>query len=276
MVTVVERFGGTIVEFIGDAILVVFGAPGLRDDDTDRAIRCAIEMQRAMPGINQANVAQGLPRIEMGVAVHAGEAIVGNIGSQRRTKYGVVGAAVNSAARLEGYTVGGQILITTAVRQATSCALELGGSVEVQAKGLAQSLEAFELLGIEGGPVLPDTDPVADLLPLEAPEQLHYRFVDTERVEDSTHLARVVGASAQRVAVIPDRPLRMFSELCFCFDLSSFSEPRAASYAKVIGRQDDGEGAWLLHFTSLSPVAQQVVDSWLLQVTRVERRPSQL
>ena len=106
MADVVLAHQGTVDEFVGDAILAIFGAPVARSDDAQRAVACAVAMQGALAALNRANEPAGLPRLEMGIAVHTGEVIVGNIGSERRTKYGVVGSAVNHAGRIESFTVG--------------------------------------------------------------------------------------------------------------------------------------------------------------------------
>jgi class 3 adenylate cyclase len=265
MVAVIDRFGGTVVEFIGDAILVVFGALERGPDDEERAIHCALEMQRAMPAVNQANRDRGLPSIEMGIAVHTGEAIVGNIGSPRRAKFGVVGATVNAAARLEGCAVGGQVLITEAVRQASSSPLQLGSSIQLRAKGLAQPLEAFELFAVEGGPTLPDLAELTTLCPLQPPRLLEYHFVEAERVGEGAYHAKIVGVSTRRLAVIPERPLRLLSELSLDLEGATSDEGGAESYAKVVARPEGDQGSWLLHFTALSPRARQVVESWLEQ-----------
>jgi adenylate cyclase len=107
MVEVIQEYQGTIDEFIGDAIFTLFGAPVQRDDDAERAVACAMAMQLALAGVNAQNRAAGLPEVEMGIGIHTGEVVVGNIGSDRRTKYGVVGSHVNLTARIESYTVGG-------------------------------------------------------------------------------------------------------------------------------------------------------------------------
>ena len=98
MVEVIQRYQGTIDEFIGDAIFLLFGAPMQRQDDVERAVACAMAMQLAMHGFNAQNRAQGLPEVEMGIGIHTGEVVVGNIGSDKRTKYGVVGSHVNLTA----------------------------------------------------------------------------------------------------------------------------------------------------------------------------------
>ncbi len=99
MADVIGEYRGSINEFIGDAILAVFGAPVLQEDHPERAVACAIAMQRAMGRVNAALAEHGLPALEMGIGVHTGEVVVGNIGSNRRAEYGVVGRHVNLTSR---------------------------------------------------------------------------------------------------------------------------------------------------------------------------------
>jgi adenylate cyclase len=95
MVDIILQYQGTINEFIGDAILVIFGAPVSREDDARRAVACAVAMQLAMASVNAENGREGLSEVEMGIGIDTGEVVVGNIGSHKRTKYGVVGSCVN-------------------------------------------------------------------------------------------------------------------------------------------------------------------------------------
>ena len=117
MVDVILQYQGTINEFIGDAILVLFGAPICLEDHAQRAVACAMAMQLAMASVNAQNRDEGLPEVEMGIGMHTGEVVVGNIGSHKRTKYGVVGSPVNLTSRIESYTIGGQVLISETTRQ---------------------------------------------------------------------------------------------------------------------------------------------------------------
>jgi class 3 adenylate cyclase len=115
MTDVIVAHDGTIDEFIGDAILVFFGAPILRHDDCARAVACAVAMQRAMADVNVWNAANDLPEIQMGIAVNRGDVVVGNIGSMKRAKYAAVGAQVNLASRIQSYAAGGEIVVTESV-----------------------------------------------------------------------------------------------------------------------------------------------------------------
>jgi adenylate cyclase len=107
-------------------------------------------MQRAMAEINREHAAAGLPRFEMGIGVNTGLAVVGNIGSEQRAKYAVVGSAVNVAARVEGATVGGQVFVTAATWELIRALAEVAPPVALAAKGLSEPLALYELRAIGG------------------------------------------------------------------------------------------------------------------------------
>src|SRR3989449_10726274 len=138
MADIIIEYGGTINEFIGDAVFAVFGAPLPHPDHAERAAASALAMQRAMVDINRRYVERGRPRFEMGIGVNSGEAVVGNIGSEQRAKYAVVGSAVNLAARVEGCTVGGQIFVTAATLDRIRALADVAEPVRVELKGIAE------------------------------------------------------------------------------------------------------------------------------------------
>jgi class 3 adenylate cyclase len=109
MTDVIFRHGGTLDKFIGDAIMTVFGAPVRRDNDELRAVQTAIDMQKAIVDLPIS--------ISVGIGVHSGEAVVGNIGSEKRLDYTVIGDNVNLCSRIEGLTkyYGTPILISDSV-----------------------------------------------------------------------------------------------------------------------------------------------------------------
>lgn len=92
MTEIIEKYGGTVIEFIGDGILSLFGEPVKTNSHAADAVAAAIEMEAVMPEINRWNRAHGYPILEMGIGINTGEAIVGNIGSEKRTKYNVIGS----------------------------------------------------------------------------------------------------------------------------------------------------------------------------------------
>ena len=150
MTDIVIAHGGTINEFIGDAIFAIFGAPLPHDDHAERGAAAALAMQLAMDEINADHVARGLPRFEMGIGLNTGEAVVGNIGSEQRAKYAVVGSAVNVAARVEGATVGGQIFMTASTYEAIATIAEVAPPLSIDVKGLSEPLVVHELRGLGG------------------------------------------------------------------------------------------------------------------------------
>lgn len=150
MTDIIVAHRGTINEFIGDAIFAIFGAPLASPDHAEQACACALAMQGAMEDLNRDHEAQGLPPFAMGIGLNTGEAVVGNIGSERRAKYAAVGSAVNTAGRVEGATVGGQILISAATYERVQGIAEVGEATPVTVKGLAEPLVLYELRGLGG------------------------------------------------------------------------------------------------------------------------------
>jgi adenylate cyclase len=150
MTEVIVQYQGTIDEFIGDAILVLFGAPIARDDDARRAVQCAVAMQLAMTAVNEKNAHDGLPAVEMGIGINTGEVVVGNIGSHKRAKYGAVGTTVNVTSRIESLTLGGQILVAASTHAEVAPYAEIEGTIEASMKGVAEPIPIYEVRGIDG------------------------------------------------------------------------------------------------------------------------------
>ncbi|MBF0274135.1 MAG: response regulator [Nitrospinae bacterium] len=150
MTEIILKYQGTIDEFIGDAILAIFGAPLQRSNDVERAVACALEMQLAMEEVNRRNKEAGYPCVEMGIGINTGEVVVGNIGSRKRTKYGVVGSNVNLTSRIESYTVGGQIFVSEGTLNACGKMLTVKDKIEIMPKGFAKPITIADVIGISG------------------------------------------------------------------------------------------------------------------------------
>lgn len=148
MTNIIQQYNGTILEFIGDGILAIFGAPAESDHHASYAAAAAVAMQSRMYVVNEWNLERGFPELEMGIGLNTGEVIVGNIGSEKRTKYGVVGSHVNLCGRIESYTVGGQILMAPQTRSMITCALDVAQELEVFPKGVKGGLTLSHITGI--------------------------------------------------------------------------------------------------------------------------------
>jgi len=148
MARIVEKHGGVIDKFIGDAIMAIFGAPVHQPDHALRAINCAREMHIALEELNRELAAESLPLIGMGVGVHTGEVVAGNMGSENRLNYTVIGDTVNVASRLESETkpVGHSPLFSQASLEAA--ALEQSDVTFIgplQVKGRKQPIPVYTL-----------------------------------------------------------------------------------------------------------------------------------
>lgn len=148
MTDIIIDHGGTIDEFIGDAILALFGAPNSMHDHAEKAVACAIGMQEAMDRVNELNRESGFPEIATGIGINTGEVIVGNIGSEKRAKYGVVGHHVNFTSRIESYTAGEQILISERTLDACKGMVQTRGEISVRPKGIDEDVSLFDVVSM--------------------------------------------------------------------------------------------------------------------------------
>ena len=250
MVEIVQRSGGTIDEIIGDAILVIFGAPLVVETPGLNAVLCALKMQKGMNQVNEYNRQMGWPDIEMGIALHTGEVVVGNIGSVKRSKYGVVGGAVNLTARIESFTVGGQMLVSPSLVQSAGPGLILGDKIEVHAKGMRKALMCRELLGHDDYPDLLLEVEGTRCTPLVNPVPLHYVRLTDKHIDEHMQPATLVGLSQRRAMIETSGPLPRFANIMLQLD-SAVGETPPELYAKVIRPLDGSSNSYLIHFTSV-------------------------
>jgi adenylate cyclase len=150
MTPVILHHRGVINEFIGDAIFVLFGAPFGRDDDAERAVRCAQAMQEALAAFNLDSGARGLPELSMGIGVHVGPVVAGNIGSADRMKYGVVGPAVNLTARIQALSAGGETVLSEALLARVSALVSVTPGRQERVKGIREAITVHRLLEVKG------------------------------------------------------------------------------------------------------------------------------
>jgi class 3 adenylate cyclase len=251
VVEILTRHRATVDEFQGDGILAFFGAPLASPDDAQRAVACAIEMQRALVDINVEQVRLGLPELEMGIGINTGEVVVGNIGSEQRTKYGAVGAAINVAYRIESQTVGGQVLLGPRTYELVRELVDVRGTLDVMLKGVETPLTIYDVVGI-GGVRLPERtdEPLRALDP--ALRCVCYR-IEGKRVSETPLEGRLTAVSSTAGQVLLPETVALREPLRIVLHRAD-GVALPDVYAKVSGVEAEGIGARvLLVFTSVPP-----------------------
>ena len=265
MADIINQYQGTINEIMGDGILVLFGAPTERDDDAPRAIACAVAMQLAMTDINQRLNKLGFPKLAMGIGINTGLVILGNIGSEKRTKYGVVGSQVNLTYRIESYSIGGEVLLAESTYHECRQLLALRSQKQVQTKGVKGAITLYELEGIKGNynlflPFVKDNRCI-----LREPISLQYQVLEGKHLENtiftgqlteiSQHCAKITtDSSAQNMNLSP------YTNLKLNFYVSSNGERIISNdiYAKISDRPVE-QGSFCIDFTSKDSILDRIL-----------------
>jgi class 3 adenylate cyclase len=255
MVEVLAAYGGTVDEFLGDGILAFFGAPLAADDDHERAVACAIEMQKALVDINVEQRRRGQPELHMGIGISTGAVIVGNIGSEKRTKYGAVGSAINEAYRIESYTIGGQILLSPSVYKRVEGLVQVRSTQEVQFKGLKEPMMLYDVTGLQGryACTLPEQTPDA-FVPIVPPLPLMCFPIEGSTVSERAIPGTITHLATTAVEVVLDGDIALYSDVKLVLDPSA-APGVSEMYAKVIADRAAGRTTGPTHvclkFTSL-------------------------
>ena len=260
MADVITRYQGIIDEFIGDAIMALFGAPADRDDDVERAAACAVAMQLAMSAVNENNRRDGLPEVEMGVAVNTGEVIVGNIGSETRAKYGVVGTNVNLTSRIQSFTLGGQVLISDATYRAAEGSLEVGEALQLHPRGFQEPILVHELLAVGGRHrlALPQTE--EPLRPLRQHIPVSFSLLHGEQVTAVEKTGRLVAATTKAAEVHSASTVPPLTNIRVRAHTPDGAAVPGEVYARVVAA---APGGFRIRFTSYAPEITRLIQDTL-------------
>jgi len=198
-----EIFGneGVLDKFMGDALLAVFGIPVLRPDDAERCVRTALGMLDRLEGLNALRTRQELVPIRIGIGINTGEVLSGNVGSERRMEFTVIGDGVNVSSRLEGLNkvYGTRILVTESTRAEIGEAFVTREIDRVRLKGRSAPVRVYEVLGPRGTPLAP----------------AHERFAEGYRAYLERRFAEAAGVFAGGAR--DDGPCRVFHDRCRTF-----------------------------------------------------------
>jgi class 3 adenylate cyclase len=253
MVEVIARYEGTIDEIIGDAILVIFGAPLACDDHAAKAVACGVAMQLAMIDVNQRLETRDRVQLEMGIGIHTGRVVVGNIGSLRRTKYTAVGSNVNMAGRVESFTTGGQVLITEETRGRIEATLRVDGEFHVEPKGASRHLLLFEI-GAIGEPFALSLPPrTIPLRTLATPLPVRFAVLEEKFVGNTSHDGHLIELSALEASLQSMLVPTILSNVRITVATSPQGNPAGEIYGKVVDVTEGTPGLTRVRFTSTTP-----------------------
>ena len=240
MTEIIQKRKGTIIEFIGDGILAIFGAPTASTTHAADAVAAALEMEAAMEEINRWNAGRNYPPLEMGIGINTGEVIVGNIGSEKRMKYGVVGQHVNICGRIESYTVGGQILISPDTREEIGVSLKIARELRVLPKGASGEMILSHVTGIGDpyGIYIHESDEV--MAELAEPVPVCFYRLDGKHTLGEPYFGGLVSVGSGSAVLQTETDLKLFDNI----------QIRAGGRlsCKVTGMKD---GKCVLQYTSI-------------------------
>ena len=166
MTEIAFAYHGTVDKYIGDSVMCIFGAPFSDEDDALRAAHCALDMRRSFDQLTASGeTGPGTSHMQVHLGLNTGQVVAGTVGSAQRMEYTALGDTVNTAARLQGLAVPGQILVGPRTAELIRAEFELSPLGRVQVKGKAEGVEAYALLGTRA------TQDLADELETWPPER---------------------------------------------------------------------------------------------------------
>jgi adenylate cyclase len=245
--------GGTIDKFMGDAIMVVFGAPQSGADDARRAVTCAVQMQIAMVKLNRDQASKGLPPLFMGAGINTGHVMVGLLGSQLHSEYTVIGDEVNLASRIEAFSLRGQVLISESTFDRCRDFVSAGAPMEVHVKGKSNPVRLREVIAISSlGLQIPRQD-VRHSPRVETRIPFTYQTMVDKIVMPTQHTGVALDVGYNGIFAEVEPGLTEHAEILLELDLSLIGRHADNVYAKVRGiRSDRGGNFASIEFTSIS------------------------
>lgn len=151
MEPIISKYNGVINKFIGDAVMAIFGEPIQDINHSKNAVKCAYEMLKKVEYLREKWLYEGKPKIEIGVGINTGEVFIGNIGTETRMEYTVIGDTVNLASRIESYNkvYKTNLLVSSSTYEAIADIADVIKISEVQIRGKAKKMNIYEVLRID-------------------------------------------------------------------------------------------------------------------------------
>jgi adenylate cyclase len=264
MSKIILKYDGIIDEIQGDSILAVFGVPDKHETDPARATACAVAMQNALDELNDTFIREGHPFLEMGIGINSGSVVVGNIGSEVRMKYAVVGSAVNTAARIESNTVGGQVMIGESTYDLIKEMVACDPPQVFMMKGLRKPLVAYAVKHI--GP--PYNLELKSRQAVETGVHMNLPFrcwkVQDKKVDDDAVSGETIMLSENSISASIADSIEPLTDIKLVFDFCVEAHCFEDIYAKVLSvNEKDGMPVHQLQITSIAPKDRTILDQWM-------------
>ncbi len=253
MSQVIARHQGTIDKFMGDSIMVLFGAPVAHPDDVGHALACAVEMQNEMVALNAYHRQLGLPELYMGIGINTGTVMAGSIGSDLYSAYTVIGDEVNLASRIEAFSLRGQILISQATFERCGDLLVTDGPMEVLVKGKPEPVSLLEVLAIPSLNLEVPRQEIRLSPRVEVKIPFTYQLVQNKIVIPEHRRGTILNIGYHGILVELDGAVAPYSDIMLDLDLSLIGCRVTDIYAKIL-KDIDRDGRLLngIEFTSVS------------------------
>lgn len=253
MSEIVVRHQGTINKFMGDSIMVLFGAPELREDDVRHALACAVDMQIAMDEVNRYHKRTGMPELYMGIGINTGTVMAGPVGSDLYSEYTVIGDEVNLASRIEAFSLRGQVLISQGTLGRCRDFVKTGEPIDVFVKGKANQVTLHEVLAIPSlGKEVPRVE-IRKSPRVEVRMPFAYQAVENKIVMPQSHKGTILDIGYHGALTEVSQKLAPYSEIKLDLDLSLVGHRATDIYAKILGtRWDEDRYRSNIEFTSVS------------------------
>ncbi len=266
MTDILFKYQGTIDEFIGDAILAIFGAPLHNEKHAEVAVACALEMQVAMKKVNEINQKMDLPEVEMGIGLNTGEVVVGNIGSEKRAKYGVIGKNVNLTSRIESYTTGGQVFISEKTMENVRDIAKVRGEITVEPKGVKTPITIYDICGIGGKHNISLPEEKLDFQNLAEPIAISFALIEGKSKNKEEFSGTFIELSKKGAVICSEKKMEPLKNIRIT--LKGKAGRRGLDmdiFAKVLQVDEETQSTFIVRFTYLDAGPKKCLEQYLTE-----------
>jgi len=268
MTEVIGQFDGVIDKFMGDGIMVVFGAPESKPDDLERALNCAIEMQIRLDQMNTENRELGYPPLYMGIGINTGQVVAGKVGSDLYNEYTVIGDHVNLASRVESFSLRGQVLISEHSYQRCADFVETGRTNTLSMKGKQHPVKLYEVRAVSRPThrTLPKSD-IRKSPRIEVNMPISFFLVEGKSVSSAPRDGIIIDLGYGGMYIASDTEMPPMTEICFPLSLSLSANQQSDVYARVIRINPMNDTFhYHLEFSSISDDAETAVRAFINRI----------